>query len=64
MPQARTQTARPRRGGDRTEAAKLRGKVAITLRLDAERVAQLQALAVAENRSLTDYVETAVLRDL
>ena len=61
---ARTQIARTRRSGDATEADKLRGKVTITLCLDAERVAQLQALAEAENRSLTDYVETAKLRDL
>jgi hypothetical protein len=39
-------------------------KVAITLRLDAERVRQLEAIAEAENRSLTNYVETALLRDL
>jgi hypothetical protein len=39
-------------------------KVAITLRLDAERVRQLEAIARAENRSLTNYVETALLRDL
>jgi hypothetical protein len=43
---------------------KLRAKVAITLRLDAERVRRLQAVAEAEHRSLTNYVETALLRDL
>jgi predicted transcriptional regulator len=39
-------------------------KVAITLRLDPERVRQLQASADAENRSLTNYVETALIRTL
>jgi hypothetical protein len=39
-------------------------KVAITLRLDAERAQRLQAIAEAENRSLTNYVETALLREL
>jgi predicted transcriptional regulator len=39
-------------------------KVAITLRLDADRARQLEVLAEAENRSLTNYVETTLLRDL
>jgi len=39
-------------------------KVAITLRLDAARARQLQAIAEAENRTLTNYVETALMRDL
>lgn len=39
-------------------------KVAVTLRLDADRVRRLEAIAAAENRSLTNYVETALLRDL
>jgi hypothetical protein len=39
-------------------------KVAITLRLDADRARRLQAIANAENRSLTNYVETALLREL
>lgn len=52
-------SARGRRGTRKPE-----GKVAVTLRLDAERVRRLQALAEAENRTLTNYVETALLRDL
>jgi hypothetical protein len=66
MPQARKQPARPRRtaGGTRPAAGKPPAKVAITLRLDPERVALLQAIAEAENRSLTNYVETSLLRDL
>jgi len=44
--------------------AKPAGKVAITVRLDANRVRRLQAIAEAENRTLTNYVETALLRDL
>jgi hypothetical protein len=39
-------------------------KVAITVRLDAERVRQLQAAAEGENRTITNYVETALIRDL
>lgn len=65
MPQARKRPARSHRtsGGKRT-AAKAPAKVAITLRLDPDRAARLQAMAEAENRSLTNYVETALLRDL
>ena len=40
------------------------GKVAVTVRLDPTRVQQLQAAAEAENRTLTNYVETALIRDL
>ena len=40
------------------------GKVAVTVRLDPLRVQQLQAVAEAENRTLTNYVETALIRDL
>lgn len=39
-------------------------KIAITLRLDAERARRLQALADEENRTLTNYVETALIREL
>jgi uncharacterized protein (DUF1778 family) len=39
-------------------------KVAVTVRLDPARVRQLQAAAEAENRTLTNYVETALLRHL
>jgi predicted transcriptional regulator len=65
MPQARKSAAPPRRSAGRVIApAKPAGKVAITLRLDADRVRRLQAIAEAENRTLTNYVETALLRDL
>jgi hypothetical protein len=47
-----------------TSAHRQPSKVAITLRLDAERARRLQAIAEAENRSLTNYVETALLREL
>jgi hypothetical protein len=40
------------------------GKVAITLRLDADRARQLYAVAAKENRTITNYVETTLLRDL
>ncbi len=40
------------------------GKVAITVRLDSARARRLQALAEAENRTLTNYVETALIREL
>ena len=36
----------------------------MTVRLDPAQAARLQAIAVAENRSLTNYVETALARDL
>lgn len=39
-------------------------KVAVTVRLDPVRVQQLQAAADADNRTLTNYVETALIRDL
>jgi hypothetical protein len=51
------------RGGS-GRPSKAAAKVAITLRLDAARVRQLQAVAEAENRSITNYVETALIRDL
>jgi len=40
------------------------GKVAITLRLEAVKARRLQAIAQHENRTLTNYVETVLLRDL
>lgn len=39
-------------------------KQAITLRLDPAKFRRLEILAQAENRTLTNYVETAVLRDM
>ncbi len=50
------------RGG--AAATKPAGKVAITVRLDAARARRLQALAEAENRTLTNFVETALIREL
>ena len=38
--------------------------MAVTVRLDPLRVQQLQSAAEAENRTLTNYVETALIRDL
>jgi PDZ domain-containing secreted protein len=69
MPQARksaTPSRRPGRHSTTTDRPRgpAPGKVAITLRLDAERVRQLQTIAETENRTLTNYVETALLRDL
>ena len=66
MPQARSQPTRPRRAarGEHPTTRKAASKVAIPLRLDPARVARLQAIAEAEHRSLTNYVETALLRDL
>lgn len=52
---------RHRAGSGRTKTP---AKVAITVRLDPARVRQLQAVADAENRTLTNYVETALIRDL
>src|SRR3954453_13256069 len=60
MTQSRSRgSARPTRRADKAS-----GKVAITPRLDAARVRPLQAIAEAENRILTHYVETALIRDL
>lgn len=39
-------------------------KQAITLRLDPVKFRQLELLAQAENRTPTNYVETALLRDM
>lgn len=39
-------------------------KVAITIRLDPARAERLQAAAEAENRTLTNYVETTLIRAL
>jgi hypothetical protein len=65
MPQARKRsTNRLGSTGKRAPARKHQGKVAITLRLNPADAVQLQAIAEAENRSLTNYVETALMRDL
>lgn len=65
MPQARKSVAAPpSRARRRSTSSKPAGKVAITVRLDADRVRRLQAVAEAENRTLTNYVETSLLRDL
>jgi predicted transcriptional regulator len=63
MAQTRRTATLPRRRGP-PAAGKPRAKVAITLRLDPDAARRLQAIAEAENRSLTNYVETALLRDL
>ena len=39
-------------------------KQVVTLRLDADRFRKLELLARAENRTPTNYVETALLRDM
>jgi hypothetical protein len=39
-------------------------KLAVTLRLHPDRARALQAVAAAENRTLTNYVETVLIRDL
>jgi hypothetical protein len=39
-------------------------KEAITIRLEPTQVARLRVVAREQNRSLTNYVETAILRDL
>lgn len=69
MPQARKSTPSPRRSARQgvtpsKPRAPASRKVAITVRLDADRARRLQAIAEAENRTLTNYVETALLRDL
>ena len=66
MPGARTTnrvTSTPRRRASAAQASPT-GKVAVTIRLDPVRVRQLQAAASAENRTLTNYVETALILGL
>ncbi len=55
MPKARVHSGQPVSAGK---------KIPITLRLDEERYRRLAQLASAENRTPTNFVETAVLRDL
>jgi hypothetical protein len=66
MPDTLTKSAPPHRklASEPTTARRQPTKVAITLRLDADRARRLQAIAEAENRSLTNFVETALLREL
>lgn len=59
--QGSRRSPRPPHGSKRPTSA---GKVAITVRLDRAQARQLQAVAAAENRSITNYVETALIRDL
>jgi hypothetical protein len=66
MPRVRTSnhdTPTPRRPA-RSGASGPSGKVAITVRLDPARVRQLQVAADADHRTLTNYVETALIRNL
>lgn len=50
--------------GQASPSGKRPAKQALTLRLDPAKFRQLELLAQAENRSPTNYVETAVLRDM
>jgi hypothetical protein len=54
----------PERTGRRGFSDAGGAKLAITLRLDAARFRKLEMLAAAENRSVTNYVETTLLRDM
>jgi hypothetical protein len=66
MPRTPTSNRVAQAPGRRTSSAPLVAarKVAVTVRLDPVRVQQLQAAADTENRTLTNYVETALIRDL
>lgn len=56
---------RQRKPRDRAASSDQRtAKQAITLRLDQAQFRRLERLARAENRTPTNYVETAVLRDM
>lgn len=59
MANARKVSARSTSSGNRAGS-----KIPVTLRLDADRFKRLEILARAENRTVTNFVETAVLRDL
>lgn len=61
-PTNRAAPAQTRR--DRPASRTPSGKVAVTVRLDPDCVQRLQAAAAVENRTLTNYVETALIRDL
>jgi len=50
--------------GSAASSGRRPARQAITLRLDPEQYRRLELLARAENRSPTNYVETAVLRDM
>src|ERR1700712_2284558 len=52
------------RGSLSKQAASPTRKVPITLRIDEARFHKLTLLAEAENRTPTNYVETALLRDM
>ncbi len=45
-------------------AANVSSKSAVTLRLDSGQMQALQAFAAAENRSLTNFIETTLIRSL
>ena len=66
MTHARTKTPTPssRASSSSTNRPAATKKVAITVRLDAAQAERLQAVAAADNRTLTNYVETALARDL
>ena len=53
-----------KRSRSRTGSDKAKAKQAITLRLDPAKFRRLELLAQAENRTPTNYVETALLRDM
>ena len=53
-----------KRSQSRTDSDKAGAKQAITLRLDPTEFRRLELLARAENRTPTNYVETALLRDM
>jgi predicted DNA-binding protein len=57
-------SSRPSRGRAGTPGKVKGARQAITLRLDPPRYERLERLARAENRTLTNYVEAAVLRDM
>jgi hypothetical protein len=63
MPQPNLRPDHPKRRQPRP-TVRTQAKVAITLRLGADGARRLEVLAEAENRSLTNYIETALLRDL
>ena len=65
MAQARKPAALRRAPTKRSRTGTAKGaKIAVTVRLDTERVRQLQSIADVENGSHTNYVETALLCDL
>jgi hypothetical protein len=66
MPQARKKSAPHRRAiaPTRSGPSKPPARIAVTVRLDPDRAVRFRDIATIENRSLANYVEAVLLREL